>query len=238
MLFSAVRSRRLSLWQSTVAECHGAGTTAADAATELALCHDKCGTLPQFSSDSALGIAALALRLAWAKMDGDADAAASLENVLEFVPASPLWKKCAFNYIAHFGQPDPYRPGLDPVQTMPDVLTIGLLGDWEQEPGSALVLQSLLAHDPNIISLLATTPIIPEPGMNIRGTSLSHWPHSWPAVRTIRILAGNHDYYAGGGGHFWARTKSGNPHLTSACATGTGSSWAWTPATMTATHLK
>ncbi len=208
-MISAVRSRRLSLWQSVVEERHGIGSPQAQAATKIAVCHDRQGTLPLFDVSSMIGLQSLVLRLAWAKLEGDSATAAMLTDALRYSPESPTWNLCAAAYLLHLGQKPMYRAALDPVETIPDVCTVLFLADWACGTDRALqVLRAGLSHDPDIIIDLGDT-YYSGTAFEQRTRFLEPLTPFIKRGGIVRRIPGNHDYYAGGSGFYWLLDQLG-----------------------------
>jgi predicted phosphodiesterase len=217
-------SGKLSLFQSavhkTIVDNGGAPSTLSaehpmmQQATTVLTAASADENLDKFTG-TALECASLTVQAAFAAIGGDAVKAAEIQAQLQDSPCDPGWVTVLATYL------DYYADGKEPqytnwtnigdfVYAMPDQgakgpqLTIGILADWGTgDPRvAASSLKALIGCSPDLIIHLGD--------IYYAGTSHECQEHFLQYINDARAaypvpvwnLAGNHDYYSGGGPYY------------------------------------
>lgn len=158
--------------------------------------------------------ARLYVGLMQAKMMGNADRVAELEDEIAFSVCDPMWAKVLLEYRKGEDAKIPYRhyDSLDQfVEPLADepTLTIAFVADWGTgTPTARNVLRCIAEHQPDWFIHLGdvyysgTQREMDENFLQIVRETL-------PESVQVRALAGNHDLYAGGAGYYWLLDELG-----------------------------
>lgn len=149
----------------------------------------------------------LALRLAWAKVQGDSHAMAQIQDQLSFSNCDVGWAETAEKYLVYFQKNKgniPYRSGgdyvLDP--ELPAQATIAIIGDWGTGTGAAKDLLAQVARkNPDIVIHLGDIYYSGTP-FECQARFLDICRQVLPARTALYSLSGNHDMYSGGAGYY------------------------------------
>ena len=219
----------LSLWQSIVHRSLSEGDaglhTTADHPAMIAASSAGAAIAAGEPEPASLGGtfaagAALYARLAVAKFEGDAGAAAKIEDELRYSVVDPLWAELLLQYerslLEERVDSYPRHRGLDDfiLAPMPDDVTIALVADWGTgTPAARVVLEQIATLQPDVVIHLGDVYFSGLPG-EVRAHFLDLFDAVFPdPARRPRVysLAGNHDRYSGGRGYLELLGRLGQP---------------------------
>ena len=189
----------------------GAGHSVAQAAANALKAHLEGGKL-EGKAETLEVCAKLALELAEAKVKGDDQRVDQLESELKDSTCDPGWAESVLVFMEYYAlHGDPmYRDEDIPAYALPpgkspDVLTVGLLGDWGTgAPEADTVLRTMVEEfDPDVIVHVGD--------VYYAGTKDENRENYLRALNDVRAkkrpipvygVPGNHDYYNGGSGFY------------------------------------